>query len=97
MTEWMAQLLLEQEYGCKFYDEADKRINLEPVEIDKYTDGIDVPGIRIVDDKIKFVIYEVKALEDKKILCTSVIPLQDDIQKAVDNRDNRACKIIILS
>ena len=95
VTEWMAQLLLEQEYGCKFYDEADKRMNIEPVEIDKHTDGIDVPGIRIVNDAIKFVICEVKASEDKNIPCTSVTPLQDDIQKAVENRDNRASKEIL--
>ena len=25
VTEWMGQYLLEQKYGCKFYDEADKR------------------------------------------------------------------------
>ena len=42
VTEWMAQHLLEQVYGCTFYDEADKRLNLKTVEIDKHTDGIDV-------------------------------------------------------
>ncbi|MFL0250885.1 hypothetical protein ACJDT4_10670 [Clostridium neuense] len=96
VTEWMAQLLLEKEYGCTFYDEADKRMNLKPVEIDKHTDGIDVPGIRIVDNSIKFVICEVKASETEKIPCTSVIAsLQDDIQKAVDNRDNRVSREIL--
>lgn len=29
------QLLLQKEYNCKFYEEADKRINIESVEIDK--------------------------------------------------------------
>ncbi|TYQ14843.1 UNVERIFIED_CONTAM: hypothetical protein Cloal_1226 [Acetivibrio alkalicellulosi] len=95
VTEWMAQFLLEQEYCCIFYDEADKRINLELLEVDKHTDGIDVPGIRIVDDKIKFVICEVKASEEKKIPCSSVSSLQDDIQKAIENRDNRASKEIL--
>ena len=96
VTEWMAQLLLEKEYGCTFYDEADKRMNLKPVEIDKHTDGIDVPGIRIVDNTIKFVICEVKASETEKIPCTSVVSsLQDDIQKSVENKDNRVSREIL--
>lgn len=61
ITEWLAQYLLEQKYGCIFYDEADKRINLKTVEIDKHTDGIDVPGIWIDNDRIRFVVCEVKA------------------------------------
>ncbi len=95
VTEWMAQYLLEHEYGCTFYDEADKRINLKSVEIDKHTDGIDVPGIRIDGDTIRFVICEVKASEDKNIPCNSVVSLQDDIQKAVENRDNRVTREIL--
>jgi hypothetical protein len=54
VTEWMAQLLLEKNYGCRFYEEADKRMNIEPVDIDKHTSGIDVPGIRIDNGLIKF-------------------------------------------
>ena len=61
----MAQLLLEKEYNCKFYEEADKRMNIEPVEIDKHTPGIDVPGIRMADNQVKFVVCEVKASEDE--------------------------------
>ena len=72
VTEWIAQYILEQEYGCKFYDEADKRINLKTVEIDKHTDGIDVPGIWIDNDKIRFVVCEVKASDEKRIPCDSV-------------------------
>ncbi len=82
VTEWVAQYLLEQEYGCRFYDEADKRINLRTVEIDKHTDGIDVPGIWIDNDKIRFVVCEVKASETKRIPCGSAQDLQEDIQKA---------------
>lgn len=95
VTEWMAQYLLEQNYGCMFYEEADKRINLKTVEIDKHTDGIDVPGIWIDHDRIKFVVCEVKASEDKKIPCTSVKGLQEDIQKAVDNSENRVTREIL--
>ena len=68
VTEWMAQLLLEKEYNCKFHEEADKRMNIEPIDINKHTPGIDVPGIRIVNNQITFVICEVKASEEKKYL-----------------------------
>jgi hypothetical protein len=95
VTEWMAQYLLEKKYGCTFYDEADKRINLKTVEIDKHTDGIDVPGIRMDGDTIRFVICEVKASEDGNIPCGSVTSLQDDIQKAIDNKDNRTSREIL--
>lgn len=95
ITEWMAQYLLEQEYGCKFYDEADKRVNLKTVEIDKHTDGIDVPGIWIDNDKIRFVVCEVKASEAVKIPCDSVLPLQEDMQKAIDDVDNRVSREIL--
>lgn len=95
ITEWLAQYLLEQKYNCKFYDEADKRINMKTVEIDKHTDGIDVPGIWLDNNKIKFVVCEVKASEDKKIPCGSVKSLQEDIQKAVDDADNRVSREIL--
>lgn len=94
-TEWIAQYFLEQEYGCKFYDEADKRINLKTVEIDKHTDGIDVPGIWIDNDRIRFVVCEVKASETMRIPCDSVQSLQEDIQKAIDNVDNRVTREIL--
>ncbi|MDE7156939.1 MAG: hypothetical protein K2O02_03140 [Lachnospiraceae bacterium] len=95
VTEWMAQHLLEQMYGCIFYDEADKRLNLKTVEIDKHTDGIDVPGIWVDDDRIRFVICEVKASQEKQIPCSSIGPLQNDIQKAIDNADNRVSREIL--
>lgn len=89
VTEWMAQYLLEKEYPCQFYDEADKRINLKAVEINKHTDGIDVPGIWIDEDKVRFVVCEVKASEEKRIPCGSARGLQEDIQKAINNEGNR--------
>lgn len=95
VTEWMAQYLLEQEYGCKFYDEADKRMNMKTVEIDKHTDGIDVPGIWLDHDRIRFVVCEVKASEANKIPCGSADLLQEDIQKAIDDVDNRVSREIL--
>jgi hypothetical protein len=89
VTEWMAQLLLEKKYNCMFYEEADKKMNIEPVELSKHTPGIDVPGIRIVDNQIKFVICEVKASEENNIPCSSVTSLQQDIQKSIDNKESR--------
>ena len=95
VTEWIAQYLLEHEYGCRFYDEADKRVNLKTVEIDKHTDGIDVPGIWINNDMIRFVVCEVKASEALEIPCRASQDLQDDIQKAIDNVDNRVTREIL--
>lgn len=95
VTEWIAQYLLEQEYGCKFYDEADKRVNLKTVEIDKHTDGIDVPGIWIDKDRIRFIVCEVKASEEVKIPCDSMQSLQEDIQKAINDVDNRVSREIL--
>jgi len=95
ITEWIAQYVLEQEYSCKFYDEADKRVNLKTVEIDKHTDGIDVPGIWVDKDRIRFVVCEVKASEAVKIPCDSVQSLQEDIQKAINDADNRVSREIL--
>lgn len=95
VTEWMAQLVLENKYGCKFYEEADKRMNLETVDIDKHTSGIDVPGIMFEDDIVKFVVCEVKASEDKKIPCSSSNALMNDIQKSIDNHENRVSREIL--
>lgn len=95
VTEWMAQLLLEKEYNCKFHEEADKRMNIEPIDINKHTPGIDVPGIRIVNNQITFVICEVKASEEKKIPCSSVPLLQKDIQKSIDNNEERVTREIL--
>jgi len=95
VTEWMAQLLLEKAYGCRFYKEADKRMNIEPVNINKHTPGVDAPGIRIVDGKIKFVICEVKASEDKKIPCSSAVLLRNEIQNAIEDKENRLTKEIL--
>ncbi len=95
VTEWIAQYLLEHVYGCTFYDEADKRINLRAVEIDKHTDGIDVPGIWVDKNSIRFVVCEVKASEETKIPCGSMQSLQVDIQKAIDDTDNRVSREIL--
>lgn len=95
VTEWMAQLVLENKYGCKFYEEADKRMNLETVDIDKHTSGIDVPGIMFEDDIVKFVVCEVKASEDTKIPCSSSKALMNDIQKSIENNENRVSREIL--
>lgn len=95
VTEWMAQIVLEEKYNCKFYEEADKRMNLDPVDIDKHTSGIDVPGIMFKDDEVKFVVCEVKASEDKNIPCSSSKDLMNDIQKAIDNNENRVSREIL--
>lgn len=95
VTEWMAQFLLEREYNCKFFDEADKRMNIEIIDVDKHTSGIDVPGIRIINNQIKFVVCEVKASDSKNIPYKVISSLQDDIQKSIDNNNERVTKEIL--
>ncbi len=95
VTEWMAQIILEEKYSCKFYEEADKRMNLKPIDIDKHTSGIDVPGIMFKNNELKFVVCEVKASEDKKIPCSSSKALMKDMQKAIDNDKNRLSREIL--
>jgi len=95
VTEWIAQYLLEQEFDCVFFDDSDKKINLKTVEIDKHTDGIDVPGLLISNNKIQFVVCEVKASDSSKIPCDSMTALQNDIQKSIDNDENRVSKEIL--
>lgn len=94
VTEWMAQLLLEQKYDCIFYDAADKRMNIEPVNLDKHTPGIDVPGLKIVEDEIKFVVCEVKASE-ANVPATSVADsLNQDIQNSIDSNSRVSTEIL---
>lgn len=95
VTEWIGQLLLEKNFNCIFYDEADKKININPVNVDKHTPGVDVPGIRLVDNQLKFVICEVKASDSVKIPCSSSKDLNQDIGKGYYNEDNRVSKEIL--
>lgn len=95
VTEWMAQYLLENKYNCKFYEEVDKRMNIDTVDIDKHTPGIDVPGVMFKEDSIKFVICEVKASEEKNIPCSSVKSLMEDIQKSIDDSEHRLSREIL--
>ena len=94
VTEWMAQYFLEQIYGCRFYDETDKRLNIRTLEIDKHTEGIDVTGIKIDGKEIRFVVCEVKASESA-IPSPSASSLQEDIQKSINNTDNRLSREIL--
>ena len=68
---------------------------MKPTEINKHTDGIDVPGIWVDNDRVRFVVCEVKASEAVKIPCDSVKELQKDIQKAIDNEDYRVSRDIL--
>lgn len=81
-TEFMSQLLLEEEYSCIFHEVSDKKINVSPVEIDKPISGIDVVGIQ-ENDEYKFVVCEVKASKDNRIPCPSAKDLLEDIEKAL--------------
>lgn len=85
-TEFMSQLLLENNFNCIFHEEVDKRINVDPVILDKQPAGIDVVGIQKEQNELKFVICEVKASGDSKIPCNSSEGLLNDINNALDNR-----------
>lgn len=93
-TEFMSQLLLEKEYNCIFHEESDKKINVDPVDIDKPIPGIDIVGLQEHENDFKFVICEVKASEDIRIPCSSASDLLDDIEKAIDD-DKRISKEIL--
>jgi len=95
VTEFMSQLLLEREFNCIFHDETDKRINTDPVNIDKHAPGIDVTGIHSAGKSIKFVVCEVKASKDHKIPCSSASDLLDDIKNSYSNRNERLTREIL--
>ena len=85
VTEFMSQLLLEKEYKCTFFKEADKRINLAAYEADKHVTGVDVTGIQERGEDFKFVLCEVKASKEKRIPCSSASDLLSDIYSAYTN------------
>jgi len=85
VTEFMAELLLEKEQNCIFYDEADKRINLDILDLDKHAQGIDVTGINNKDGEFKFVICEVKASKEENIPCSMANTLLEDVKKAYNS------------
>ena len=66
--------------------EVDKRINVDPVMLDKQPAGIDVVGIQKEQNELKCVVCEVKASGDSKIPCNSSEGLLKDINNALDNR-----------
>lgn len=88
-TEFMSQILLEKNYNCIFHDEADKRINSNPTNIDKHADGIDVVGIQSEGENFNFVVCEVKASKDPKIPCSSSSGLLTDIKNASIKENKR--------
>tara|TARA_R110002072_G_scaffold157172_6_gene307744 strand:+ start:804 stop:1667 length:864 start_codon:yes stop_codon:yes gene_type:complete len=94
VTEFLSQLLLERNYSCVFYEEADKKINVDPVLIEKHSAGIDVTGIQRDTDAMKFVVCEVKA-SNSKIPCTESEPLLNDIKKAYELENKRLTREIL--
>lgn len=85
VTEFMSQFLLEKEYQCTFFEEADKRINLAEYEADKHVSGVDVTGIQERGKVFKFVLCEVKASKEKRIPCSSANDLFSDISNTYSN------------
>ncbi len=88
VTEFMAQTLLEKENNIIFWEEVDKKINVDPIEMKKSTDGIDVTGIQL-EDNCKFVICEVKASDENKNKVDSSTEILDEIAKASFNNEWR--------
>jgi hypothetical protein len=94
VSEFMSQLLLERKYSCFFFEDADKRINVTPDQIDKHASGIDVTGIQYHNSEFKFVVCEVKASGQPKIPCDSSESLLKDIEKAINSK-NRVSREIL--
>ncbi|MBD3341248.1 MAG: hypothetical protein GF353_19230 [Candidatus Lokiarchaeota archaeon] len=94
VSEFMSQLLLERKYSCLFFEDADKRINVTPDQIDKHAPGIDVTGIQYQNSEFKFVVCEVKASGQSNIPCDSSELLLKDIEKA-RNSKNRVSREIL--
>ena len=92
-TEFISQLLLERQYNCIFHEEADKKINLSPVNVDKQIPGIDVVGLQENQDDYKFVVCEIKASKEDNIPCTSAVDLLDDVKFALESDDRIAREI----
>ena len=95
VTEFMAQRLLEEQYNCLFYEEADKKMTMDIIDRDKHVGGIDVTGIRNKDNEFKFVICEVKASSEEDIPCSSAESLLDDINKSFYDKKGRTTKEIM--
>lgn len=94
VTEFMSQLLLERNYSCVFYDQADKRLNVTPVTIEKHSPGIDVVGVQLTSATIKFIVCEVKASKSD-IPCTETKGLLEDINEARNISNHRLTKEIL--
>ncbi|MCG3695471.1 hypothetical protein ACN09M_09905 [Aliarcobacter butzleri] len=94
-TEFMSQILLEKNYNCIFHNEADKRINTTPINVDKHADGIDVVGIKSQGETFNFVVCEVKASKDNNIPCSSSASLLDDIKKSSTPNSKRLQREIL--
>ena len=93
VTEFMSQLLLEKQYNCIFYDQADKRLNSDAISINKHTPGIDVVGLHI-DESLKFAVCEVKASKSA-IPCTETSGLLSDVKKSMEVSNRRLTKEIL--
>lgn len=95
ITEFMSQLLLESEYNCIFSEPADKKINIDPVNLNDHVPGIDVTGIQLNDSNFKFVVCEVKSSGQSKIPSSTADGLKDDINKAYEDQNNRLSREIL--
>jgi hypothetical protein len=94
VTEFMSQCLLEKKQNCIFFDEADRRINLDPSEADKHSIGIDVTGIQNNTGDFKFIVCEVKATKGR-IPCSEASKLLDDIKKGYNDERSRLSREIL--
>lgn len=95
VTEFMAQKLLEKQYNCLFYEEADKKMQAPIIDRDKHAGGIDVTGIRNYNNEFKFVVCEVKASSSKDIPCSSASDLLKDINKSFYDESDRTTKEVM--
>lgn len=95
VTEFMAQRLLEKQYNCLFFEEADKKITATIIDRDKHAGGIDVTGIRTENNDFKFVVCEVKSSSSKVIPCENASDLLKDINECFYDDKQRTTKEIL--
>ena len=94
VTEFMAEFLLENEFQCIFFEQANKKLTKSVVDANRHTPGIDVVGIQENDKNLKFIVAEVKASKDQNIPSSSAQSLKKDIENICDFDNNRLTKEI---
>lgn len=94
VTEFMAEFLLEREFQCIFFEQANKKINKSTINANRHSAGVDIVGIQENNSELKFIVAEVKASKQQDIPCTSARQLKQDIENILNFVNNRLIREI---